>query len=276
MLAHRSARQSMVRCLAALLAAYISVSAPVQAQSEEPGSSWQFAVTPYVWLPHVDTSLGFETPGNGGTPVEMDDILKYLTGAFFINGAARKDRFGLALDFVYCDFTKADSQVSTITGPGAGAEVPVNHGTTTSLGGKMVSLTGSYAVLLRPDVELNLLGGLRYTHIGATLDWEFSSDVNDLPSRSGSATQAVDLWDGVVGVRGSARLGAGKWFVPYYLDAGTGTSKFTWQAVLGIGYSFHWGDLLLDYRYLSFEQGHDQPLQRLSFAGPALGATWHF
>ena len=59
-------------------------------------------------------------------------------------------------------------------------------------------------------------------------------------------------------------------------DAGTGTSKFTWQAVLGIGYSFHWGDLLLDYRYLSFEQGHDQPLQRLSFAGPALGATWHF
>jgi len=86
----------------------------------------------------------------------------------------------------------------------------------------------------------------------------------------------VDLWDGVVGFRGSARLGAGNWFVPYYLDAGAGTSKFTWQAVVGVGYSFGWGDLLLVYRYLSFEQGDDQPVQRLEFAGPALGATFHF
>jgi len=28
-----------------------------------------------------------------------------------------------------------------------------------------------------------------------------------------------------------------KWFVPYYLDVGTGESDLTWQAMGGIGYS---------------------------------------
>jgi len=277
MLTHRSIRHLVVRCLVALLAVFVvAVSVPVRAESQESPPPWQFAVTPYVWLPHIDTTLAFEPPGSGGAPVEMSDILKYLTGAFFINGEARRGNFRLVLDFVYCDFTKEDSKVSTVVGPGGAVEVPINAGTTTGLGGKMVSLTGSYALLLRPDAELDLLAGLRYTHIGATLDWNFSSDVNGLPSRTGSTSQSVDLWDGVVGVRGSARLGTGKWFVPYYLDAGAGTSRFTWQAMLGAGYSFNWGDLLLVYRYLSFEQGDNQAVQRLTFSGPALGATWHF
>jgi hypothetical protein len=277
-LAQRSAGRPFIRGLAVAVVAvsFVSASKPLCAEPQESQAPWQFAVTPYVWLPHIDTTLSFETPGDGGTPVDMSDILKYLTGAFFINGEARKGRFGLGLDFIYCDFSKADSKVSTVTPGGGTVEVPVNAGTTTSLGGTMVSLTGSYAVLLRPESELDVLAGVRYTHIRASLDWSFSSDVGGLPERTGSATQAPDLWDGIVGVRGNTRLGSGQWFVPYYLDAGTGTSRFTWQGMAGIGYSFKWGDMLLVYRYLSFEQGADQTIQRLSFSGPALGATWHF
>jgi len=263
---------------AALAAAYALISSPQRAQSQEalpPPASWQFALTPYVWLPHIDTTLRFETPGEGGAPVALDDILKYLNGAFFLSGEARKGPWRLGLDLVYCDFSRADSKVATVTGP-AGVEVPVNTGTTTGLGGTMFSVVGGYSLLLQPQVAFDLVGGLRYTHIAATLDWDFAAEVADLPARTGSASRSVDLWDGVVGFRGSARLGAGKWFVPYYLDAGAGTSKFTWQAVVGVGYSFGWGDLLLVYRYLSFEQGDDQPVQRLEFAGPALGATFHF
>jgi hypothetical protein len=72
------------------------------------------------------------------------------------------------------------------------------------------------------------------------------------------------------------RFGAGKLFLPYYLDAGAGSSKFTWQGMLGIGYAFSWGDLLLVYRYLSFEQGDNKPVERFWLAGPALGVTFHF
>jgi hypothetical protein len=275
--ATRRRQSAAVNYLAALPAALtLSVSSPLRAESQEAPALWQFSVTPYVWLPHIDTTLDFDTPGTGGSPVSMSDILKYLSGAFFLSGEARKNRWGLALDLVYCDFSKAASKVSSVGAPDGMVEVPVNAGTTTTLGGTMVSLTGSYSLQLLPQVEFDLLGGLRYTHIGATLHWDFAADVADLPERTGSASQGVDLWDGVVGFRGSARLGDGKWFVPYYLDVGAGTSKFTWQALLGIGYSFGWGDLVLVYRYLSFEQGDDQPVQRLEFAGPALGVTFRF
>jgi len=250
--------------------------APPRAVSEEPPPAWQFAVTPYVWLPHIDAALGFETPGTGGSPVALNDILKYLSGAFFLSAEARKDRWRLALDLVYCDFSKADSKVSTVVAPDGMVEVPVNTATTTTLGGSMVSVTGGYALLALPTAELDVLAGLRYTHIGATLRWDFAAEVESLPTRTGSAGQEVNLWDGVIGLRGSARLGAGRWFVPYYVDAGAGTSRFTWQALAGVGYSFRWGDLVLVYRYLSFEQGDDQPVQRLEFAGPALGATFRF
>src|SRR5215469_689310 len=237
---------------------------------------WEFSLTPYLWLPRVDASMRYETPGSDGSTVSLANLLQHLNGALFLSGEARKGRWGLAADLVFCDFQKEGSNVSNVGGPGGENEVPVNTATTTSLTGYMVSVTGNYSLLRSPDLNLDLLGGFRYTHIGTTLDWSFAASVDSLPSRTGSVEQGVDLWDGVVGVRGRGEFGGGKWFVPYYLDAGAGTSKFTWQGMLGVGYSFGWGDLLLVYRYLSFEQGDEHPVQRFYLSGPALGATFHF
>jgi hypothetical protein len=220
--------------------------------------------------------MRYETPGTGGSEVSLTNLLQHLNAALFLTGEARKGRWGLAADFVFVDFQKNGSNVTSVGGSGGGTEIPVNSGTETSLTGYMVSLTGNYSLARWPDGKLDVLGGLRYTHIGATLDWSFTTTVGTLPGRSGSVGQGVDLWDGVIGVRGNTRFGGGKWFVPYYLDAGAGTSKFTWQTLVGVGYSFGWGDLLLVYRYLSFEQGDEHPVQRLYFSGPAVGATFHF
>jgi hypothetical protein len=249
---------------------------PGAARCAEPQeSTWQFAITPYVWLPYVATTLRFETPGSGGSTADMSDYLKNLQGALFVAGEARRGKWALAADVVYCDFGNSSSKVTSVNSP-SGDEVPINSGTTTGLTGAMFSLTGNYTVLSRPEVTLDLLGGLRYTYISAKLDWSFEAPVAGLPEQTGAVSRRVDLWDGVVGVRGKARFANGKWFVPYYLDAGTGTSQFTWQALGGVGYSFGWADLLLVYRYLSFEQGGSQLIQNLNFHGPALGATFHF
>jgi hypothetical protein len=243
------------------------------AEQQEP---WQFAVTPYVWLPSIDATLGFQTGGSGGSAADMSDVLKYLSGAFFLNAEARKGKWGLSFDLVYCDFTKADSKVTNIVLPGRGNEVPINAGTTTGLTGYMFSLMGSYRLQRSSRASFDLLAGARYTHIGATLDWSFTNLIDGLPARAGSAEGGADLWNGVVGVRGNIALGSSRWYVPLYLDGGAGTSRFTWQALLGAGYAFSWGDILLVYRYLSFEQGSNQDVQRLSFSGPALGATFRF
>jgi hypothetical protein len=259
-------------CVLAVQAALFSAAA----HAEPPDAPWEFSLTPYLWLPRVDASMRYETPGSGGSNVSLTNLLQHLNAALFLNAEARRDRWGLVTDLVFCNFRKEGSNVSTVVGPGGEVETPVNSGTTTSLTGYMVSVTGNYSLSRSPDARLELLGGVRYTHIGTTLDWYFATSVDSLPGRAGSVGQGVDLWDGIVGFRGSAGFGGGKWFVPYYLDAGTGTSKFTWQTQLGIGYSFGWGDLLLVYRYLSFEQGDEHPVQRLYFSGPALGARFHF
>jgi hypothetical protein len=271
MTASRPKAASFVR-IAAAVAAPLALHSPVSAES--PDASWQFAVTPYLWIPSVSSSLRFETPGE--SPVALNDHLKNLKAALFVAGEARKGPWSLAFDLVYCGFSSASSKVSSVTGPGGVNEVPVNSGTDTGLTGTMISLEGVYSLLRVPDATFDLLAGLRSTHISSTLNWSFETPVDSLPGRTGSVSRGVDLWDGVVGFRGDVLFGQGKWFVPYYLDAGAGTSRFTWQGVIGFGYSFGWGDLRLVYRYLSFEQGNDQFVQRLSLAGPALGATFHF
>jgi hypothetical protein len=271
----RGSRRRTVVSIAVLFGApAVQFDSAVGAEPRDP--SWEFSLTPYVWLPHVDAALRYETPGSGGTPVSMTDLLQYLDGALFVSGEARRGNWGLDADLVYCDFQKVGSDVTTVVGPGGGTEVPVNSGTRTSLTGYMVSVTGNYSVVRQPNTKFDFLAGLRYTHIATTLDWSFDTAVGSLPARSGSVGRGVDLWDGIVGFRGNVRFGGGKWFVPYYLDAGAGTSKFTWQGMLGIGYAFGWGDLLLVYRYLSFEQGDSQLVEHFRLAGPALGATFHF
>jgi hypothetical protein len=267
-----TAKGLLTKCTAPTALFCLLIGSASQAEPED----WQFAITPYLWLPSIDANLGFETGGSGESTVDMTDLLKHLEGALFLNAEARKGEWGVSFDLVYCDFSKSSSRVSTIVVPRLGLEIPLNAGTTTDLTGSMFSLMGSYALTRSPAANVDLVAGVRYTHIGTTLDWNFASAVPGLPGRAGSAGTDTELWDGVVGVRGRGLLGKSAWFVPFYLDAGTGTSKFTWQGMLGIGYAFGWGDLLLVYRHLEFEESGAGSVQHLTFSGPALGATFRF
>jgi opacity protein-like surface antigen len=61
------------------------------------------------------------------------------------------------------------------------------------------------------------------------------------------------------------------------VDVGGGSSTFTWQGIAGVGYAFKWGDIVLDYRYLSYDQdGNDKLIDKMSFGGLALGANFRF
>ncbi len=66
------------------------------------------------------------------------------------------------------------------------------------------------------------------------------------------------------------------WFIPYYLDVGTGGSDFTWQAVAGIAYAFNWGELVGAWRYLSYDLPSGKPIGEMEFSGPVVGATFRW
>ena len=86
--------------------------------------------------------------------------------------------------------------------------------------------------------RLELLVGFRYFGLKASTDWKLTATVNgpgggQVFPRSGSISQREDLWDGVIGLRGRLNLGGSKFYVPYYLDVGTGSSEVTWEGVVG-------------------------------------------
>jgi hypothetical protein len=240
---------------------------------------WQFALTPYIWLPSVEGTGDFETPpGGGGEPsVEIGpvDYLEHLEFALMLAGEARKGKWVLRADVVYVDFGNQHASVRTVSGPGGLVEFPVNTDTTFSLDGLEWQGTVGYQTVSQPHFSLEVLGGFRYLDVSGELEWQFDGPLNLLP-QSGRISQDVELWDAIVGVRGRARFGDGKWFMPFHVDIGTGDSDLTWQLFAGLGYTFSWGDVLAAYRHLEYDQKQGDLLQGVRLSGPAIGVSFRF
>jgi hypothetical protein len=264
----------LAACAAALLLA-----APAAAQtSGRSDGDWQYSVTPYVWLPSIHGTQSYDAPPGGGRPeVETgaNDYLQHLDMALFLTGEARKGAWAVFTDFIYLDFSNEAAEVKAVRGPGGAVQVPLNTQTQSELKGRVWQVAASYALSRSATSSFEVLGGFRYLGIETTVNWRFAGPIGLLP-QSGSLTQKEDLWDAIVGVRGRAKLGDGNWFVPWYLDAGTGSSDLTWQGMAGIGYTWKWGDALLAYRHLSYDQGEGKLVQDVRFSGPMLGATFRF
>ncbi len=110
-----------------------------------------------------------------------------------------------------------------------------------------------------------------------TLDWAFNTSGPAHIARSGRSEVSPTYWDAIVGVKGHASFGEGlHWFVPYYADIGAGNSKLTWQAVLGLGYSFSWGDVAVAWRYIDDDFKSGEAIESLAFKGVAAGVSFRF
>jgi hypothetical protein len=107
----------------------------------------------------------------------------------------------------------------------------------------------------------------------STIGWNFATPVATLPP-GGGAWRSLNKWDAIVGFKGQVRFGDSKWSMPYYFDIGAGESNWTWQALVGVGYQFSWGELSLVMRSLNYY--FDDNKLDLHLTGPALGATFTF
>lgn len=270
---------SKLRFLQAILGALmLAASVTASAAEDRYDGRWHFAVAPYVWLPSVEGTLKFSVPpGTSGSPEASTDssILEHLNFALMIAGEARKGTWAILTDIIYLDFGEEDGEVKSIRGPGGIIDIPVNINTNTGLTGVLWQLGSSYTVARSQVATLDVLTGFRFLWVDASLNWQISGGLVLLPP-TGSFSQDENLWDGIVGVRGRLNLGGSNGFIPYYIDVGTGSSELTWQGQGGIGYSFGWGDVLLDYRYLFYDQGNGKLLQDISFSGPIIGAAIRF
>jgi hypothetical protein len=258
----------------------------IDAIAQDEKDQWQFAIAPYVWLPAVNGTFKYGIPpGAGGSPeveVDADDILDRLDLALMISGEVRKGRWAAFTDFMYIDFSNLDSNVKSIDVTG---RLPVGSaidaGTESSLKGAEWTLAGSYAALQGDSGRLEVLGGFRYFGLEVSTDWELTTTVSgpggsQVFPRSGSVKKSEDLWDGIIGLRGRLNLGGSRFYIPYYIDVGMGSSKLTWQGMTGLAYGFKWIDIFLSYRHLYYEMDNDELVQDLSLSGPEIGLTFRF
>ena len=261
----------------------VSVIAPLSALAQSDADAWKWRGTIYLWGAGIDGTASL--PATGGTAnisVDFDQLLENLNFAFMGTLEARKGRWGGLTDFVYLNVSgsKAGMRSTTFSGPGGIVTIPASAALNAdlSLRGTIWTLAGTYTAVEKPGYEMQVLGGFRLLSISTNVNWLATGNVGALPpvARGGGASVSPNYWDAIVGVKGRATLGQSKWYVPYYLDIGAGQSNLTWQGAAGVGYSFDGVDVTLVYRYLDYNQSSGEPIEDISFSGPALGVSFRW
>jgi hypothetical protein len=222
---------------------------------------WTFAVSPYAWLPGISTSL--ETSrGTINADMSTGDTIANLDFAFMGAAEARKDRWGLIVDFMYADLTaKEDTPLGALWSK---AEVQTKLAATTVYAG--------YRVLENEKAAVDVLAGGRFY----TLDVTARLDAGRLPAKSRSYSD--DWADPVVGLRGRYNFNE-KWYATALADAGgfSGNKDSSWQAFGSVGYQFNarWS-VQGGWRYMDITKEIDGRDLSIDLSGPLVGLTYRF
>jgi len=252
------------------IAVMILIVNPVAAAESKDSDKWNFRLTPYLWLPTIDGTLGFDVPDSDDSlEIDTATILEDLKMTGMLGFEARKNRWSAVADVIYLDM--ADEQQSSIPiSIGRGFDIDV--GASLELKSWIVQMAGAYDVIHTDRANLGVLFGLRYFSMDTDLAIQIDGPLPpELPTDY--FYQKADVLDGVVGIKGHYGR---KWYVPFHLDLGAGGSEFTWQAMAGFGYNWHWGGVEVVYRYLSFDEGDDGFFREISIGGPAVGVNFRF
>jgi hypothetical protein len=264
--------RGMLACCSLGLAAAV---APADAETPS-AESWQFAVTAYGYLPQISGTAHFPVPGAGSFDVNQSDLINNLKMAFMGAFDAHYGRWGFFTDVLYLDVGRRNTNVHDFTIGGIGIPAATTSDVSIDLKSWIVNAVGEYRVVSQGGSTLDVVGGLRYLSLKERLEWNFTGSLGSLPeaARSGNEEISSNIIDGIVGVKGQLR-GDGGWFMPFYLDVGTGGARFTWEGATGLAYAFHWGELGLLYRYIDFRFDSSK-LEDLTIAGPMVSATFRW
>jgi hypothetical protein len=238
-----------------------------------------FRLVIYGWLPAVGGTTTFPQDGGGEVSTEGSSIIDNLKMAFMGSLGVQRGSWGAFTDVIYLNLGDSQSRTRGLTVNDQPLPVAVTAAAGYDLEGWSWTLAGSYLVRDEPNGNLQVFAGARLLDVKTTLDWEFSGDVASIPvaEREGSSKVTMSNVDAIAGVKGTLTFGADhQWFVPYYLDAGTGESDLTWQAMAGIGRSFGWGDVFVAWRYLDYDLQSGNDIESLDFNGPGIAAAFRW
>ncbi len=253
-------RTPIIRVL--LTCMFLSCFSAASAQDE-----WEFSAAIYLW----GADIGGQTIRGSEVEVEFSDLFDNLEMGFMGAFAARKNNWSLLTDVIYMDLdVDKTADLSIPIGP---IHVPVTTSVSLDVEAWVLHFAGGYNLYSEGKSRLDLIGGARYLDFDQTMFLELQSLG---PGQSRTISESLTSFDGIVGLTGNAALGE-RWFLPYYVDIGTGDSKLTWQATAGIG--FRAGrvvDLALVYRHLEWNLDSARVVDDINFSGPTFGVIFRW
>lgn len=262
------------------LALLVLVSVMPGASSAQATSEWKFEASIYAYLPDISGRVAFPPPiGGQDVNVDVGTILENLKFAFMGSLEARRGQWGVFTDLVYFDVGNVQDNSKALSLGRIGLPVDVSANVSFDLKAFAWSLLGTYALIAEPDFRLDALAGTRVLDMRPKVNWALTGNVGQISvgERTGAREVKEQNWDVILGFKGRATFGPdGKWFVPYYLDMGTGESRFTWQAMAGLGYGFGWGDVVASWRYVDYQMKSGSAVEELSFNGPAIAVVFRW
>ncbi len=266
----KSKLHRIVSVLFALTAALLVLpggSVLAQTDSSESQDQWQFSAAIYLW----GADISGQTIRGSEVEVEFSDLFDNLEMGFMGAFAARKNKWSLLTDVIYMDLdVDKTADLSIPIGP---IQVPVTTSVSLDVEAWVLHFAGGYNLYSEGKSRLDLIGGARYLDFDQTMFLELQSLG---PGQSRTISESLTSFDGIVGLTGNAALGE-RWFLPYYVDIGTGDSKLTWQATAGIGYrAGRVVDLALVYRHLEWDLDSARVVDDINFSGPTFGVIFRW
>jgi hypothetical protein len=228
---------------------------------------WQYSGTLYLW----GASIKGETAGGADFDIDFSTLIDNLNMTLMGALEARRREWSFVVDGIYLNVGGDDSGTVPVT-TADGSNLLVDVDADLKLRAWIFNLHGAYSLLATEQGSLDVLAGARYLEVKTEFDLGLAAG----PARVDRSLAVLGTaWDGVVGVKGRVNL-ADRWYLPYYVDVGTGDSDLTWQIFGGVAYSFDWGEVSLVYRYLDWDFDSDSKLDNLTVQGPAAAITLHF
>ena len=238
--------------------------APSVSPEEDHGSvqaatdKWEFAVTPYVFLPRLTGSVGVLNQ-TAQVNASFSDIFRNLDFAAMGTFEARKRNWSVLVDGMYMSLS---GQKVTPSPFFSDIDVKVRE--------VVITPQVGYRVVQLERGSIDVLGGVRIWHVKSHLT--FQPRILPLVDVEGSRNWA----DPIVGARGTVTVSPRTFLRGEFDAGGFGVgSNFTGQVFGGAGFQFKPRVALIGgYRYLRTDYVNDNFIFRTALSGVTIGAQF--
>lgn len=246
--------------------AFATEAAPLPTATE----GFRYAITPYLWFLGMNGKVDYNNVQRVDTKIDTNQLLSTFDIGGMLEGEVHYGRWGIAGNGIYSKSSSLGSKSYL-----RDQALTVGSNTTSWIG--IYTVAGTYTAVSTPSIYLDAIAGTRFLNLNSKTGLNTSvANTSYVGDRTLYST--ITATDAIGGFKGRVRISDSNFYVPFYVDAGGGSSvaKLTTQQILGIGYAFSQVDISLVYSNLYYSLSKNQVSSYLNMSGPALAATFRF